>query len=774
MAVATISATLLLPQAVSAFEIADIEVEGLRTITPGTVFTYIPYEVGDQFEAEDSTRVINALYETGFFKDIAVGRQDDRLLIQVVERPTISALEVEGNKKVETEQLQKALRSIGLAQGLVLDQRVLDELTAELQQVYYSMGQYGVEIQTRVEELDDNRVYVHIDIFEGKPAAIRQIRILGNNDFSERQLLKQFELGPKSWWAFWSSKDQYSSQKLAADLEALRSFYLDRGYLTFSIDSAQVTMTPDKQDIDIVINVSEGDRYTISDITFSGNLLLSEETLQELNQVNSGEYFNRAAVVNTTDAIGRRMGDFGYAFARVDPRIRVDEDEKTVAIDFNLQPGNRVSVRRINFTGNFNTDEEVYRRELRQMEASWYAEDKLERSEQRLRRLPSVQDIEQNITPVPGVPDQVDVEYDVTEQLSGSLSAGIGFSQSEGVLFNLALNQPNFFGSGKSVGINFERSSFREFYQFNYNNPYFTINGVSQGFGLFYQKQDGRELSLSRYLVDSFGGNINFGVPLSENTFARVAFGYENKEIKSTILSPSWVTGIPDNDDRPGPGFENDRFNIFTIEPSWSYDTRNRIVFPTAGTLHRLSAELAVPGSDLTYIKTDYRGRHYRPLTDSFTLSIHGNIANIEGYGDTRRDYKNQSQYYDDVPPFLNYFTGGIRSVRGYEDFSLGPRDSNNDPMGGTFRVTGGVEVLTPLPFIEEQRHNLQLSFFWDIGNVYRDYDDFDADELRQSVGVALNWISPVGPLTFSYGQPLNDKEGDRTQAFQFSIGASF
>jgi outer membrane protein insertion porin family len=769
-----LAALLFLPALAQAFEITDIRVEGLRTISPGTVFTYIPYDVGDRFDAADSTRVVEALYETGFFRDVQVGRgPDDALLVRVEERPTITAIEVDGNDKVETEKLQEALRSIGLVQGRVLDQRALDKMQTELQRVYYSLGQYGVQIETEVEELDDNRVFVDIDIYEGKPASIRRVRIIGNEDFDQDDLLDEFELGPVSWWRFWSNADQYSRQKLEADLERLRSFYLDRGYLRFSVDSTQVTITPDKKDIEVVVNITEGERYTVEGVRYSGNMLMDEATLRELTVVETGEHFNRRKVVETSDAIGRRMGDFGYAFARVEPRPEIDDDERTVVVDFNLDPGRRVSVRNIEFQGNFNTNEIVYRREMRQMEGSWYAGDKLERSKQRIERLPSVQSVEQEVRPVPEAPDQVDVSYDITEQLSGSLTAGGGFSQAEGLLFNVGLNQPNFLGSGKEVGLNIERSTYREFYQFNYRNPYFTVNGVSQGFGLYYQKQDGTELSLSRYLVDSFGGNINFGVPLSELTYGSVAFGVESQEIKSTSYSPSWVTGVPD-DDRPGPGFEGEQYYTFTIKPSWRYDSRNRHLFPTAGQYHRLSATVAVPGSDLTYVKGEYDGEFYLPLTDLFTFQAHGNIGQIKSYGDTQNDFGGESQYYDGVPPFLNFFTGGIRSVRGYEDYSLGPRDNNDDPMGGTFKLNGGLAMHSPLPFLTEQRDSVRMSLFWDVGNAYRDIEDFEVDSLRQSVGVGLSWLSPVGPLMFSFAQPLNDEPDDRTQSFQFSIGASF
>lgn len=767
-------ALLLIPALAHAFVISDIKVEGLRTVTPGTVFTYIPYHVGDDFTDADSTRVIDALYKTGFFSDVGVGRLNNVLVIHVKERPTITSIEVKGNKKVETEKLQKALKAIGLTQGHVLDPQALDKMKTELQRVYYSMGQYGVQIETTVKPLEDNRVSVLIDIYEGKPASIRKIRIIGNHDFSESELLGQLELHPVPWWAFWSSADQYSKEKMAASLESLRSFYLNRGYLKVALDSTQVSITPDRKQIEIVINVSEGPRYKVSGVTFSGNLLLDQATLKKLDQVQVGEYFNRKAVIDTSDAISKRLGNDGYALARVQPSPKIDEQDKTVAIDFNIQPGDRVTVRHIEFKGNFNTNEVVYRREMRQMEGSWYAADKLDRSKERLQRLPSVQAVDQKIKPIAGVPDQVDVDYDITEQLSGSFTAGVGYSQSEGVLFNLGLNQANFLGSGKSVGVNLERSSYQTSVQFNYNNPYFTVDGVSQGFGLFYTRQNAAALSLSQYLVDSYGGNINFGVPLSEQTFASIGFQLQKQRIKATGTSPSWVNGISVNGDQPGPGFDGKSFYTLSVIPALTYDTRNKAIFPTSGIYQKLSATVAVPGSQLLYYKGDYSGRVYVPLWKDVTLSGHAQVGLAQAYGSTKTTYSGVSQYYNGLPPFLNYYTGGIRSVRGYQDYSLGPVDSAGNPMGGTLMTAGGVELITPIPFLMSQANSVRMSVFWDVGNTYRSYQDFTVPSLRQSIGIGVNWVSPVGPLVFSIAKPLNNKPGDRTQIFQFSVGANF
>lgn len=787
-AASVLGALMWLPLSAQAFVISDIKVEGLRTVTPSTLFSYVPYKVGDDFTDADSTKVIDALYKTGFFKTVNIGQgAGNTLMITVQERPTIAALEVTGNKKVETEKLQKALKDVGLAQGRLLDPQALDKMKTELQRVYYSLGQYGVQIEVHQKPLDDNRVFISIDIYEGKPASIQKVRIIGNKAFPESELLDQLSMHPVSWWAFWSSADQYSKEKMAADLDALRAFYLDRGYLKFAVDSTQVTITPDRKHMEVVINITEGARYKVSAVHFTGNLLLDQKTLSALDQVKVGDYFNRKAVIDTSDAIAKRLGNDGYALARAQPLPKIDEADKTVALDFNIQPGNRVTIRHVEFTGNFNTNEEVYRREMRQMEGSWYQGDKLDRSKERLQRLPSVQHVEQKIVPVPGVPDQVDVDYDINEQLSGSFTAGVGYSQSEGVLFNLGVNQANFLGSGRSVGINLQRSSYQTGVQFNYNNPYFTVDGVSQGFGLFYSRQNAAELSISKYLVDSYGGNINFGVPLSENTYASIAFQAQSQKVKSTSYSPSWITGVPvvptganpvtpmgsGGYDLAGPGFAGKQFYTFSIIPTLRYDTRNKALFPTKGVLQSVSLTASVPGSGLEYYRGDYNGRIYLPLWGDTTLSAHGQLGLIRAYGKTASEYGGVSQYYNGVPPFLNYYTGGIQSVRGYQDYSLGPVDSNGDPMGGTFLTAGGLEFITPVPFLK-QNNSVRLSLFWDVGNVYASYHDFSAQQLRQSVGVGFNWISPVGPLVFSLAKPISKKPGDLTQLFQFTVGTSF
>ncbi|MEW6444460.1 MAG: outer membrane protein assembly factor BamA [Pseudomonadota bacterium] len=740
----------------------DIEVQGLQNIASGTVFTYLPYRVGDAFSDADSTRVIQELYKTGFFRRVDVARRGDVLVVQVEELPTIGELKITGNDKVETADLEKALKSAGLAKGRVLNRQALDQMDAELQRLYFSMGLYGVQVNTKKTELDGNRIALEIDILEGAPSSIRSINIVGNKVFSEKELLAQFDLGPTSWYQFMSDSDQYSRQKLAADIEKLRSFYLDRGYIKFSVDSTQVNISPDKKDIDITLAVSEGPQYNVAEVAFAGALILPEEELRKLVTIKTGERFSRKALTESTTALVKRLGNDGYAFANVNPAPEIDEAAKSVKITLYVDPGKRVYVRRINIAGNYNTDEEVFRREMRQMEGAWFSGEKVERSRERLQRLSFVESASVETKPVPGAADQVDLNVGLSERLSGSFSVGVGYSQSEGVLFNVGVSQANFLGTGNNVNFNVERSGYRSLYSLSYLNPYWTVDGVSRGFSVYYRETKATELSLSRYLLDAVGGDVKFGIPLSEHTGVRLTMGAEQTRLKTTDESPNWVN--PSD------------FTFFTLTPSWYRDTRDRVVFPNRGGYSLASMEIAVPGSSLEYYKLNLSHDHYLSLSTNYVVKL----GALLGYGETYgKAYKDADGNEYKLPPFRNYYAGGIRSVRGFEDYSLssssGTLDSNGDPFGGAFKLVGGAELIFPLPFLgEDSAKNVRMSVFYDVGNVYTSYDAFEAGQLRMSTGVALIWLSPIGPLSLSLAQPLNDKPGDRTQAFQFSVGSSF
>lgn len=744
------------------FTIQDIEVQGLQNIAAGTVFTYLPYRIGDTFSAADSTRVIEELYKTGFFRRVEVGRRGDVLVITVEELPTIGELKLTGNSKVPTEDLEKALKSAGLAKGRVLNRQALEQMEKELQRVYFSMGLYGVRVETKQTELDGNRVALEVSIYEGKPASIRSIHIVGNETFKEKELIKLFDIGPKSWYQFFSDRDQYSRQKLAADLERLRSFYLDRGYLKFNIDSTQVSISPDRNDIYITIAITEGEPYTVSEVGFAGNMLLSEEELNSLVTIKAGKRFSRKDLTESTNAIIKRLGNEGYAFANVNPVPEPNDAEKTVKLTLYIDPGKRVYVRRINFTSNYNTDEEVFRREMRQMENAWFAGEKVDRSKERLQRLSYVESATVETKPVPEAADLVDLNIGVTERMSGTFSVGAGYSQVDGILLSAGLSQDNFLGTGNRVSLNVERSGIRDLYSLSYVNPYWTVDGVSRGFSVYYRETDVADADLSRFLLDAYGGSMTIGIPLSEYTGVRLGVGIENSQLKRTESSPSWV--------------KDEEYNFYTLTPSWYRDTRDKAIFPTRGGYSQVSLEVAGPGSGLEYYKFNLNHDQYIDLPGNFVFKARGELGYGESYGDSYSYVDSNGQRHEfPLPPFRNYYAGGIRSVRGYEDYSLGPRDEYDDPLGGAFMVTGGAEVIFPVPFLDEDiAKNVRMALFYDVGNVYASYDDFDSGELRMSAGVAMIWLSPIGPLTLSFGQALNEKEGDRTQAFQFSVGTGF
>lgn len=738
-----------------AFVVQDIEVEGLERIAPGTVFTYLPLKVGDEFEEKQSAEVIRALYRTGFFENVELRRRDDVLVVFVTERPAIADIRFSGNKDIPKDQLEEALQQVGISKGRVFNRSVLERLERELRQQYFARGKYNVKIDVEVDELPRNRVDIDITISEGKVAKIRKVTIVGNEDFDEDDLLDEFESGIPPWWALFSSRDEYSKQKLGGDLERLRSSYFDEGYAEFNIDSTQVAITPDKRDIYVTVNVQEGDQYRIRSVKLAGNLLLPEEELMALVDLEAGDIFARTQVTDSITRITDRLGDEGYAFANVNAIPELDEEAREVDLTLFIDPGKRVYVRRINFQGNHKTRDEVLRREMRQMEAGWYAASQINRSKIRLQRLPYIEDVNIQTRRVPGTDDQVDLDISVVERLAGSFTIGAGYSQSEGVLFNIAVSEDNFMGSGKRVSVQANTSSVNTVYSLSYTNPYHTIDGVSRGFTAFYRETDAEEANVTRYFANRWGGNINYGIPLTEYDYLRYSLGYEDTEI---VLATGAAQELQDFITTYG-----DEYASYKLEASYTHDTRNRTVFADRGNLQRLSLETAVPGSDVEYYKLGYNFRQYAPLWDKYlTLSFNATVDHASEYGDT-----------DAMPFFENYFAGGSRSVRGYKDLSLGPRDSVNDPLGGTFRTVGSLELLFPPPLAPDSRA-IRMSVFMDAGQVYEDYEAFDADELRASYGLGFTWLSPVGPLTFSLAKAFNDQPEDELEEFQFTLGAAF
>ncbi len=752
------------------FVVKDIQVKGLQRISEGTVYNYLPVNVGEKFSLDNVSPAIKALFKTGFFKDVSLEREGSTLIVNVVERPSIAKIIFEGNKDLSKEDLTKALDKIGLSEGKIFDRQVLDKVEQELTRQYLSHGKYGLKIKTDVSNLTRNRVGIHIKISEGRVTKIKQINIVGNNAFDDKTLLGKFELNTSNLLSFYSKDDQYSKQKLSADLETLRSYYLDRGYINFSVESTQVAITPDKKDIYVTINVKEGDVYKLSKVKLAGNLVVAPDELIKLVSVGPGEIFSRKNATETSKAIQDRLGDEGYAFANVNMVPEINEAQKTVDIAFFIDPGKRVYVHRINMSGNTKTRDEVLRREMRQMEASWASSSKIERSKTRLERLGYFETVNVETPPVVGTADQIDVNYTVVEKPSGNLSAGIGFSQVQGIVLNANISQDNVFGSGKRVNLAFNNSSYTTNYQFGFFNPYFTVDGISQGYNIGYAKRNAGAVNIANYSTDIFNAGINFGIPLNE--FDQIRF---DTDVKHTNLKTNSYSSYEINQFIEDQG---SKFWTFGQAVSWSHDTLNRAIFPNKGGQQRLSGLVTIPGSDLEYYKVGYRHQHYFPLAKDFTFKLNGEVAYGGGYGNTHG-----------LPFFDNYFMGGTGSVRGFKNNTLGPRDSNGNPIGGSSKIIGNAELFFPVPFLSETK-SVRLGTFFDAGALN---DGFSVNNMKYSAGISGEWLSPFGALSVSAAYPLNkgtytyntfnppnDNTGtdvtknDQTQYFQFNFGQNF
>jgi outer membrane protein insertion porin family len=741
---------------VGSFVIGDIVIEGNERIDLGTILNYLPLRNRDQFSpGDDSARVLRSLYETGLFSDVVVKRRgENTLLLEVEERPAIGSILISGNKKIESDELRKSLRQSDIALGRVYNRSILETVERELRRVYFSQGNYGSEIEIDVSDLPRNRVALNINIVEGAIARIEHINIVGNETYSEDTLLKLLHSSEKTANPF-STADEYSQVKLAADIETLRSYYQDRGFIRFEIDSTQVSISPDKRDIFIVINIREGERFTLRDIKLEGEVDIPSEEFESLIAVKEGDVFARKNIVRSSNAINERLGQDGYAFAEVDVIPRIDDDARNVGLTFVINPGKRVYVRRVTFSGQYKTRDEVLRREMRQLEGSRFSPALVSRSRIRLQRLAFMQSVSIRTPRVPGSDDQVDLEVTVQEGQSGSFSAGLGYGSDGGATINLAFQQDNLFGTGESLQFSFDNSKTTRQLSLSFRDPYFTDDGISRTVGAFIRKTDtGNQSSTSRYLSSTRGASVRFGVPLSEFSTFRVGIGYERTEIGTTDGSPDEITEFVDS--------QGEVFNIYDLNLGFTFDTRNRTVFATSGAINRFTLEAAIPGSDYTYYKLGYGLEYFKAINERYTFSTSLRLDSGYGYED-----------FEKLPFFNRYFAGGVRTLRGYRTGSLGPKDSLENASGGDYRTLGTIEVIFPPPFVEEPGAT-RLSLFTDFGNVFADTDSFDVDEFRASYGVAFVWLSPVGPLTFSYSDTYNDQEGDKKQPFQFTIGSIF
>ncbi|MDH5472054.1 MAG: outer membrane protein assembly factor BamA [Gammaproteobacteria bacterium] len=779
--------------AADSFVVSDIKLQGLERITDGTLLNYLPVQVGDTFDPNQAAHAIRQLYKTGFFKDVNLARDGDVLIVQVKERPAINNVTFSGNSVIEDEQLEEVLKDIEIVKGRVFNRSSLEKIEQGLtQQVYYSHGKYAVRIETKVTELERNRVDIDIKISEGVVAHIKQVNIVGNHVFDDDKLLDELQLGVPGFFEIFSDSDEYAKPKLSADLETLKSYYQDRGYIRFNIDSTQVTITPDKKDIYININVTEGEQYAVDAVKLAGDLVVDEAQLRALILVKQGDLFSRKTMTDGQDLLEKRLGNEGYAFAKVQIIPEIDDANKKVNLTYFVDPGKKVYVRRINFIGNYATNDEVLRRELRLMEGSELNNSKLERSKIRLQRLAYIEEVEIEKRPVAGTDDMIDIDINVTERLSGSFNIGAGFSQNQGFVFNMGLQMENILGSGNGLSLSFNNDKANTIYSASYTNPYYTIDGISRTIAFSYRQRDASEQDISNYLSNSYGANISYGVPLTEYDSVTFGLGIEHTDIIRSFNSTDEIIdflNIYGDGATDMFGYKEAGFDALTFVVSYSHDTRNRTVFANKGSSQSVVLDFTAPGSDNEFYKFTYRTKFYFPVYNDITLLLNTDIAFGDGYGDT-----------DGLPFYERFYAGGLRTVRGFDSNSLGPRatitstafdlngqalidpltnqvytTSTTVPRGGDLRTVAGAELIFPIPFVEKAPRSVRLSAFYDIGNVFiRDEADFSKDELRSSAGVSFVWLAPIGPLRFSWSRPIVEKAGDDTQNFQFSIGSFF
>ncbi len=734
------------------FVVKDIRVEGVQRTEAGTVFSYLPIKVGERIDDERAAQAVRALFATGFFRDVRLEAEGDVLVVIVQERPTISKLEFTGNKEFDTDTLRKALREIGIAEARIFDRSALDRAEQEMKRQYITRGLYGARVTTTVTPQERNRVAINFSVEEGEPAKIARINIVGAQAFSERDLLREMQLTTPGWLTWYTKNDQYSKQKLQADLEALRSFYQDRGYLEFAVESTQVSITPDKEDIYITVNINEGPRYTVSDVKLAGELTVPEAELMSLVKVHPGDVYSRARLQETAKDISDRLGQDGYAFANVNAVPDVNREKRTAAFTLFVDSGRRAYVRRINISGNNKTRDEVIRREMRQLEGGWFDSARIERSKVRIRRLGYFEDVNIETPPVTGTTDQVDVDVTVTEKATGNLLAGVGYSSADGIVFNGSISQQNIFGSGNALIAAINTSKINRTISLGFTEPYWTVDGISRTLEVYQKNIDPTAtLSVSQYSSSTLGGAVTFGVPITESD--TINFGGRYEHTKLSLLDESPPVYLD---------FAN-RFGLVTDSiigsVGWSRDTRDDILYPSRGRLQSFLLEVGLPIGDLQYYKVNYLHQWFVPVYGNFVMMARGDFGYGGGYSGKP------------LPFFKAFFGGGVGSVRGYETSSLGPQDIFGNVIGGKRKVIGNLELFYP---IVKGDKSVRASLFADVGQIYADGSQPRYESFRYSTGVGLAWNSPIGPLKFSYALPLKNEPGDRLQRFQFQIGSVF
>ena len=739
--------------AIEPFTVRDIRVEGIQRTEAGTVFSYLPIKVGDTMDNKQAAAAIHALYATGFFKDVLLKVERGVLIVQVRERPSIASIEINGVKDIPKDQLKESMKYAGLAEARIFDKGVLDKATQELKRQYIARGKYGVSVTTTVTELERNRVNIVFNVVEGDVSKIKQINLIGNKAYTEKELLDLMKLSTPGWFSWFSSSDQYSKQKLSADLETLRSFYMDNGYLEFNIDSTQVSITPDKEDIYITVNFSEGGKYSVANVSVSGDTLIPKAEIEKFVQVKKGDTFSRKALTDTSKKIAERLGQEGYAFANVNAIPEIDREKHQVSFDFMVDPGQRVYIHRINIAGNDKTRDEVIRREFRQVEGEWFDVEKVKKSKQRVDKLDFFSEVNIETPPVQGTADQLDVNMSVKEKSTGNISVGAGFSSGEGFVLSGGVTQANLFGTGNFLSTQINTGKVNQVYSVSYTNPYYTDDGVSRGFDVYKRNTDSQSTAVSQYSSHTLGGGVRFGVPIGEEQSVSYGLAVERTELGLFSTSPTRLIQYVNV-------FGTFNTNLLgTI--GWMSDSRDSAIYTTEGTVQRAFAEIALPAFDMRYYKLNYQHQLYYPVNSDITLLLNGEAGIAGGYGGK------------ELPFFKNFYAGGPGSVRGYDASSLGPRDSAGLVLGGPRRVVGGVELMTPFPGMDKEK-SVRLSGFIDAGGVYGPGDQPGSAGLRYSAGAAFTWLSPVGPLKFSYAWPLNKQSVDKVQKFQFTLGSIF
>ncbi|HME38124.1 MAG TPA: outer membrane protein assembly factor BamA [Steroidobacteraceae bacterium] len=786
------------------FTVGDIRIEGLQRISEGTVFNYLPVNIGDHLDGQRIGEAMRALYATGFFRDVELRRDGNTLLVVVVERPSIAKFELKGNKDIKTEDLQKSLRNVGLAQGKTFDRSVLDEVKQYLTDQYFSRGKYAVRVDTKITELPGNKVDVIVDIKEGKRAKIEMINLVGNTKFKEKDVLGTFELKTPNWLSWYKQDDRYSRESLTGDLEKLRSYYMDRGYANFQIESTQVSIAPEKDDMYITVNVNEGDVFKVSEIKLAGTMVVPEAQLRSLLLIHPGDIYSRKQVTSSQTLMSYRLGADGYAFAKIDPVPTPDNDKKTVSLTFFIEPGNRVYVRHINFNNTTAINDETLRREMRQLEGGWLSNSAIERSKERLQRLPYVEKVEFENKPVAGSADLVDVDYNIKEGLPGQFGGGIGYSESQKFTLNGNFVHSNFMGTGDRIALEVNAGKYSKSYVFAHTDPYTTIDGVARTTSVTYRDITQFVAASSAFSTKQITGAVQWSYPITEYQYVQVGVSANKNTLVvsegySAQQAVDWVkdngnTFQRDLADTNGDGVVNSldspytvfgtNFYTYELTGGWNFDARNRALFADRGLHVAVSARYAVPPSQIHYYATNFQYLQYVPIWRKWLMSFNSQIDYASALGSTTA-----------LPPYLNYFAGGPDSVRGFRESRLGPRDNIGigNPYGGNFRVVNRAELIFPVP--EKWKSAARVSWFYDIGNVFQTgnkvpflgVDDitpvnyhFSYANLKRSTGIAVQWLAPLGLFRFSYGIPLNANPGntvifgDETERFQFSIGQAF